>query len=192
MATNQRLRGTGPKVTVSVEQDIIDQSERRDSSHCMIADAIKTTLPDVSNVSVDLATIRWTDRKRGVRYTYLTPPLAQRALVNFDQGLTAEPFTFRLHQALQVTTAGKRTKRQEGGSSGKAHSSVPTVMGGLPAPLGALASGTGAKTAESKSRKQAEKASELDEHGNPVAPNPALTNSNKGRVRRFGLRQLKP
>ena len=37
-------------------------------------------------VSVDMATIRASDRKAGVRYVYLTPPAAQHLLLSFDQG----------------------------------------------------------------------------------------------------------
>jgi hypothetical protein len=196
----KKLAGSGPSVTVTVKQENIDRAERRDSSHCMIADTIKQVLPEASNVSVDLATIRWTDRKLKRRYVYLTPPLAQRSLVNFDQGIPTEPFSFRLHKAVQVVESGKtgsRAKRGVATAHGENASGVPVVHGGVEPPLGALASGTGAKAQATKARKATEKAAvevPVDAEGHPIpgAPNPALTNSNKGRIRAFGLRQLKP
>ena len=76
MAPKQGLTTTKERKVlrrVSVTRDVIDKAERRDSSHCMIADAIRASIPDAQNVSVDLATIRWSEPKKGVRLMYLTP-----------------------------------------------------------------------------------------------------------------------
>ena len=86
------------KRTVNVSKAVIDESLERDSSHCMIAEAIRRTFPKVRRVSVDLQTIRFSDYAARKRYVYLTPRAAQMALVQFDQGSKPMPFAFRLSQ----------------------------------------------------------------------------------------------
>lgn len=95
----------GPKVHIKVTPEIIAESMQRDSRHCMIAEAIKKSYPDATHVSVDLATIRFTDIKRGLRFTYLTPRIAQVQLVKFDQGVEPPPFDFQIRSP-QVTRSG--------------------------------------------------------------------------------------
>jgi hypothetical protein len=94
-----------PKVRLEVTAEIITASLARDSTHCMIAETLKRARPDAKSIAVDLATIRFTDSKKGVRYTYLTPRIAQVQLVNFDQGRKPEPFSFVLRGA-HVTRKG--------------------------------------------------------------------------------------
>jgi hypothetical protein len=71
----------------------------------MIADAIKTAVPNAQSVSVDLSTIRWTDPVRELRYIYLTPRRAQIALIDFDAGRVPKPFDVQLAGAAQVVRA---------------------------------------------------------------------------------------
>lgn len=101
----QRKTPRGPQVTVNVTAEIIERSRPRDSRHCMIAEALRVAYPDAAKIAVDLATIRFTDRSKGLRYTYLTPRLGQAALVQFDQKVIPPPFSMRLRGA-QVTRAG--------------------------------------------------------------------------------------
>src|SRR5262249_16706467 len=56
--TKRKRRFPRPRVTVEVMQQHIDQAMEKDSNHCMIAEAIKETLPKATHVSVDLQTIR--------------------------------------------------------------------------------------------------------------------------------------
>ena len=56
----------GPQITLDVTSDIISASRPRDSRHCMIAEALRTAYPAASKISVDLATIRFTDKKKGL------------------------------------------------------------------------------------------------------------------------------
>lgn len=88
-----------PKLDFMVTPDVIETAIPKDSGHCMIADALKAAIPTARNVSVDLATIRFTDPKTGRRYIYLTPYPAQQALLDFDQGVPPEPFTVKTHAA---------------------------------------------------------------------------------------------
>lgn len=96
-----------PRFTVTVTPELIEHSKTRDSSHCMIAEAVKQAYPGAAFVSVDLQTIRFSDPGKGERYTYLTPRISQVALINFDQGHAPEPFQFQLRNG-QVTRAGDR------------------------------------------------------------------------------------
>jgi hypothetical protein len=97
---------SAPRVGVDVTRTIIARSTQRDSSHCMISDAIQEAIPDARFISVDIQTIRYT--LKGMRYTYLTPRKAQIELIRFDQGADdIEPFSFQLRTG-QTTRSGSR------------------------------------------------------------------------------------
>lgn len=99
-----------------VTKALVEQATKKNSQHCMVADAVKAAVDDAQHVMVDLATIRFTDPKRGKRYVYLTPKIAQQRLVDFDQGRPIEPFGFRLYLAhftnSSRTRDGKRTEKR--------------------------------------------------------------------------------
>lgn len=131
--------GNRRQVTVKITPDIIESATRRDSSHCMISDAIREQHPDAAMIATDLATIRFTDRKTKKRYIYLTPPLAQRALVNFDQGIPAEPFQFVLRRPAQILTSGMGKRRPAKVTQPELHADggpnkAPVVVDGRPLP----------------------------------------------------------
>jgi hypothetical protein len=52
----------------------------------------------------------FTDPKKNIRYTYLTPREAQIALINFDRGVMPNPFGFMLRSAVVVTRTKGRAK----------------------------------------------------------------------------------
>jgi hypothetical protein len=94
------------RAEISVEQKHLDAALRANSSHCAIAFAIRDAVPNARRISVDLQTIRWTDSKRGVRYCFLTPHVAQQdVIIPFDQGEACHPVTFRMRPAF-VTRSG--------------------------------------------------------------------------------------
>jgi hypothetical protein len=99
-----------PVLKVDVTQEVIDHSVAKDSSHCMIAEAIAVAYPNASFISVDLATIRFTDLTAGFRYIYLTPRHAQAALLDFDQGNKPVPFKFNV-AAAQIVASGSGEKK---------------------------------------------------------------------------------
>lgn len=101
-----------PKVRLEVSEEIISKSLARDSTHCMVAETLKAAMPEATGISVDLSTIRFTDPKKGLRFTYLTPRIAQVQLVNFDQGRKPEPFSFVLRGA-HITRKGHGRKSKE-------------------------------------------------------------------------------
>jgi len=100
-----------PRVSVEITEQVIAESKLRDSSHCMIAEAVRASYPDAQRVAVDLQTIRFTDPKRGLRFTYLTPRVGQIALIQFDQGVHPEPFSMQLRGG-QVTRAAQKTLKR--------------------------------------------------------------------------------
>ena len=120
---------------IPVTQDHIDSSIREDSSHCMLAEAIKDALPGVKRVSVDLATIRYTHKRK--RYVYLTPRPAQVALLEFDNGRPITPFKLRLGKAAQILEPSKR----EGTTKVTANKEGAQRHGGQAPPMGPLAGG---------------------------------------------------
>jgi hypothetical protein len=109
-------RLNSPSLTVHIDQQAIEHSKRRNSAHCMIAEAIRQQLPTATGIAVDLATMRWTDPAKKLRYVYLTPRAAQIALIDYDRGINPQPFAFKLHRAVRVTrgramaTAARRTE----------------------------------------------------------------------------------
>lgn len=121
-----KRRPTGPQVDVNVGQETIELSMPKNSSHCMIAEAIKTSYPRASHVAVDISTIRFTDPEKRQRYTFLTPRRAQVALLQFDQGIKPDPFQFQLKRA-HVTVSG--TKKEGDVSAPKERKPRATLIG---------------------------------------------------------------
>jgi hypothetical protein len=190
---------TGPRPVIEVTEDIITNATQGDSSHCMIADAIAAQIPGAKNVSVDLATIRWSDRKKGERYVFLTPPDAQDALVRFDQGQPVEPIAFRLRaaQVTRIKAAGRpeqarRTEERERYYAEKeANGEELTAQEKRGRALLGVKQGperpttAGAVTVTDNGRHNV-----VREGGN-LPPTAVLSNT-KGRSRVYGMRSLRP
>lgn len=149
MSTITRLHASKKTIRVHVTSEHIEKATKGSSSHCMIADAIKSADKNLRAVSVDLGSIRVTDPKKNQRYIYLTPPIAQVALVRFDHGLEMTPFSFALRSPAQVVKAnvgantGKPTKkksptRKKQGVRTVSASKVPVRLGGTVFPKGVL------------------------------------------------------
>lgn len=98
-----RTKFTSPTLNLRITADQHERAVQSDSGGCLIADAIKAQYPQLTNVTVDMATIRASDRKAGVRYTYLTPPLAQHVLLAYDQGWPQPADEVVVKRAVKVT-----------------------------------------------------------------------------------------
>jgi hypothetical protein len=97
------------RAEISVEQKHINEALRANSSHCAIAMAIKDAVPHARFVAVDLQTIRWSDPRKGVRYVFLTPSVAQHSvIIPFDSGEECKPVTFRMKPAFVTKCGAKR------------------------------------------------------------------------------------
>jgi hypothetical protein len=98
------------KAEISVLEKHFEEAMAKNSSHCAIAFAIRDAIPDARHIAVDLQTTRWTNPKRGVRYCFLTPAVAQHSvIIPFDQGdrEACKPVTFRMKPAF-ITRSGAR------------------------------------------------------------------------------------
>lgn len=121
-----------PRIKVSVTQADIDQAIPANSGHCMIADAIKRCYVEKykrkpKGVSVDLQTIRLTDPEKGARFIYLTPVVAQRALLQFDQAIKPTPFGFYVKRnGAQAIPLIKRPSRKKLSAAQKAQRNAAT------------------------------------------------------------------
>jgi hypothetical protein len=107
-----RNRGTSPHLALDITEDQWQRAIASSSGGCLIADAIKSQHPELSYVTVDMATIRVTDRSRGERYTYLTPGPAQHLLLSFDQGWSQATEQINLRSAVKIDriTSGPKKK----------------------------------------------------------------------------------
>lgn len=81
-----KSRFHSPKITLTIAEKARQAAIKSNSGGCLIAAAILQQYPHLSDPTVDMATVRFTDRQRGIRYTYLTPPEAQHVLLSFDRG----------------------------------------------------------------------------------------------------------
>jgi hypothetical protein len=150
--TAGKIRSINPMVEVSDE--IIAKGKRKNSRHCPIAEAVQELFPNAKRISVDLQTIRWTDPKKGLRYTFLTPRAAQDFLVRFDRGEALPAFKMHLRGAhittmmtsgmVKVRGKAKRKKvavhklgkrRIRALVNDKTRGTVPGQVGGKGAPL---------------------------------------------------------
>lgn len=106
--------GRAPQIDISITQAAIDLARAKDSSHCVIAEALRMYLDNkeanrYGYISVDLQTIRFTDKQKKERYTYLSPRAAQVCVVRWDQGIKPEPFDLRLRGG-HTTLSGASTQ----------------------------------------------------------------------------------
>lgn len=85
-------------VELNVTAKLIDTGTRRDSHGCMIADAVNEQIPWAKYITVDTQSVRFTDTKAGRRFIYLTPPRAQKAILDYDSGKHVRPFRMTLSQ----------------------------------------------------------------------------------------------
>jgi hypothetical protein len=168
---------------VKVTAELIERATQRDSRHCMIAEAIKVADPKLSNISVDLQTIRYTNPRTNKRYTCLTPPAAGHALVEFDQGRPVDPFAITLRPVHVVASSAGGRQAGKGVRTARATPRVRSasgggvvVEGGPSLPRGHLG---GTASGGPESRAQLETTAE----GNVLL--------SSGRYRQYGLRQLK-
>jgi hypothetical protein len=111
---------TSPDVAISITEDLWEKAKAANSRSCVWADAIKAQVPGASNVEVDLATIRWSDKAKGLRYVYLTPDRVRLGVISFDQGWEFPgDETIRIRRAIKIdrltrkrSDAAKREQRR--------------------------------------------------------------------------------
>jgi hypothetical protein len=98
-----RHKHQSPTLNLLITDEQYAQAVASNSGGCLIADAIKSQYPELSKITVDMATIRVSDRAAGERYTYLTPPDAQHVLLAFDQGWKNPVELLTIKRAVTIT-----------------------------------------------------------------------------------------
>jgi len=106
MTITKKLPRSYPRVDVEVTQADIDAATPRDSGHCAIADALRRQI-GARNPEVDLQIVTFTDPKRNIRVSFLTPEICQDYLLAFDHELPLEPFGFYLRTPIRIRRAGR-------------------------------------------------------------------------------------
>lgn len=94
---------------IVIERRHITNAKRKDSHHCMIADAIKDYL-GAHYISVDTQAIKFSDPATKERYTYLTPGRAQHEILRWDKGIEVQPFSFELGSPVKTEPLRKTYK----------------------------------------------------------------------------------
>jgi hypothetical protein len=142
MTEAQRLKKEyprAPKFRVHITKEMIEHAKVRDSSHCMIAMAVRAAMPQMVSISADLQTVRMSDPDLGLRFTYLTPRVGQEALIDFDQGELPEPYSMLLDGAMVTKMTRKGPFKTPEPSkliepANVLNGSVPMRAGGRPPP----------------------------------------------------------
>ena len=128
-----RRKITGMRVDVSAA--IIETAVPENSSHCMIADAVKAAAVGkkmrISKVLVDLQSIRFTDKDTGNRWICWTPTVGQYAILQFDKGIKPEPFGFNMRPVQIIEKAQRKQANRTGASKARIAFSQKTG-GGAP------------------------------------------------------------
>lgn len=175
-ARKPQVKHPVPKtVEATVTAEILANATRKDSSHCAIADALNATYPG-ARAQVDLGSITLTlrDHAGGVRVTYLTPPICQQALVDFDNGETLRPFRFALRRVDAVRVRASRPRLE--GTTKQRSAALPADVGEKAGRRRVVLTGdTGVAVATSSHKNQ---------------PPIGVLANRKGRVRKHGMRQL--
>ena len=107
-----------PTHSIAITEEIINKACRRDSRHCMIAEAIREQIQGATFIAVDMMTIRFSVPEKGLRFSYHTPPLAQDALARFDRGIEVDPFTIKLKNGHAISMV-QHVKENDGVSRRK-------------------------------------------------------------------------
>jgi hypothetical protein len=131
-----RPRGASPwrngRLFVEVIEEHIAKALERCSSHCIVAMAVASALPHARHISVDLQSIRFTDPKKQLRYTFLTPHLARDIVIGFDQGERdkLKPVRFSMKPAI-IAQSGKKRATPTKGQRSEARQGAAACSGQL-------------------------------------------------------------
>jgi len=95
--------GHSPTLTASITAENYEKAVSASSGACLAADAFNEKYPQY-RTEVDVATVNVTDKTRGVKYIYLTPPKVGHLLTAFDQGWREEdlPIKIRVRNAVKI------------------------------------------------------------------------------------------
>jgi len=204
----RRSKFSSPTLTLRITEEASNRAIASNSGGCLIADAIKEQYPHLTGVVVDMATVRVTDRKQGLRYTYLTTPQAQHCLLSFDQGwpnpieelvlkraVKIDPVTRNGRPSAAVIAerhAARTIELEAKEASGEITRHEKTVLSRLrnPKPATVRPSSRGAR--EVRVVEGGENHGAVILGGNPIVQGPPHPNLLRGRNRHFGAKLADP
>lgn len=96
-------RKSAPILDVVIPDEVWETAKQASSGGCLIADSVKRQYPHLTGVRVDMATIRASDKAKGLRYTWLTPSTGQHLLLSYDQGWTQPTDHVKTGRPVKVT-----------------------------------------------------------------------------------------
>jgi hypothetical protein len=105
-----RTKYASPTMEVTITDAEREHAIQSASGGCLIADAIRRKYPNLTGVTVDMATVRVSDKERGLRFTYLTPRSAQFLLLSYDQGWPNPTEGLIIRRAVHVTPIKRSLK----------------------------------------------------------------------------------
>lgn len=189
-----RGKFASPTLKLRITKDLWDDAVQASSGGCLLVEAIKRQYPHLTGISVDMATVRVSDPKKGLRFTYLTPENGQTLLLSYDQGW-AQPD----EQDVTLLRAVKVTKMQRHGARAQERAARLAELEEKEAAGVELTREE--KTALTKLRKNPERAtsdgpSEASStgvvHGRAPKQGPAHPNLLRGRRRVYGAKSARP
>lgn len=195
MTSMRKPKGITRHLQLDVTEEIIDRAVRRDSTACVLADALKVACPGGVRPLVDLQTMSITVPEKGLRYHWLTPRSAQRILINFDQGGQLAPEVVRLSQGWTTSVRKKggpvekrnRDQRKQELEAGEAAGTLSPVEVRALATMRATD-----ERQEAVDRKREEEATESagagQEERSRWTGRPPVASLSNGNGRRYGLR----
>lgn len=107
-------RKSAPVLDIVIPDKVWETAKQASSGGCLIADSLKLQYPHLSGVRVDMATIRASDKAKGLRYTWLTPSAGQHLLLSYDQGWSQPTDHVKTGRPVKVTPI---TRQQSGPKS---------------------------------------------------------------------------
>jgi hypothetical protein len=114
-----RKKPVSPTLQLRITDELRETAIASNSGGCLIADAIKQQYPHLSGVTVDMATVRATDRAAGFRYIYLTPQPAMHVLLSFDQGWPNPVDEVTIKRAVQILPITRATTQSSPAAAAK-------------------------------------------------------------------------
>jgi hypothetical protein len=184
-----------PTLELEITPEQYEKAVQSASGGCLIADAIKDQYPHLSGITVDMATIRASDKKKGLRYVYLTPPAAQHMLLSFDQGWPQSADQVVVRSAVKVLPITRTKAQAEARAARLAEleekEKEGTLTTGEAAALGRIRKGP-KKRAAKKGKSVANGNGTTVYGGTPPVQGPPHPNLLRGRNRHFGAKLADP
>lgn len=192
-----RTKFGSPTLELEIGPEQYAEAVESSSGSCLIADAIARQYPHLSRVSVDMATVRATDRKLGLRYTYLTPTTAQMLLLGFDQGWPQSTESVRIMRAVKVQPVVVEPRRAAARAERRAELEAKVAAGDEltqpeKASLKRLRTSPARPTKRGRSQVKAGAGHRVVHGGTPIPQGPAHPNLLRGRDRHYGAKVSKP